>query len=398
MNEKLILASISIAGLTFSFVSTYWALRERKKRLKLHELLRSSKKEKGGRKRDDLKLVSRALTLIKEGIVIMDNYGRIVFTNNLARELLGISKDDIGKPFYQAINNFDIVSMINESFNEPYRVWHEKEIGDSCVQVIFGSDLDEKVLILIDLTPMKKYEVLKKDFIANASHELKTPLASLKLSLEILEQECEGHPKAGEFIKKAIEKVDYMNQLIEDLLTLSRLESVNYVPRFTEINMKKFVDRVIKDFAELIERKNISIHCKVPKEIVIVSDEKMLYAVLKNLIDNGIKYNKEGGVLKITVKEIEDFVEIVVEDTGIGIPKSHLPFIFERFYRVERSRSKRFGGTGLGLSIVKLAVEKLGGTVEVESEEGKGSKFKITLPKEPVYSSKTTTLKPLAEK
>jgi two-component system phosphate regulon sensor histidine kinase PhoR len=189
-----------------------------------------------------------------------------------------------------------------------------------------------------------------------------------------------------------------MNQLIEDLLTLSRLESVNYVPRFTEINMKKFVDRVIKDFAELIERKNISIHCKVPKEIVIVSDEKMLYAVLKNLIDNGIKYNKEGGVLKITVKEIEDFVEIVVEDTGIGIPKSHLPFIFERFYRVERSRSKRFGGTGLGLSIVKLAVEKLGGTVEVESEEGKGSKFKVTLPKEPVYSSKTTTLKPLAEK
>jgi two-component system phosphate regulon sensor histidine kinase PhoR len=202
------------------------AVREKRKREELLFRVREEKKkEKKAQYIDRSKLLGRALSLIKEGIVIMDPYGRIVFTNRFARELLGIDENDTGKFFYQAIKNFDVVSLINEAFDESYRVWNDKKINDRYVQVIFGSDLDEKVLLLIDQTPMRKYENLKKDFIANASHELKTPLAALKISLETLEDVCRKNERAIKYIRKAQERIEYMEQLIEDLITFPSLKA-----------------------------------------------------------------------------------------------------------------------------------------------------------------------------
>ena len=357
------------------------ALKERRRALKLLSELRKEKRAKQEKPRDSSKLLGRALSLIREGIVIMDPYGRVVFTNRFARELLDIKKEDLGKPFYQAIKNFDVVSLINEAFSEKYRVWKEKKLKDRYVQIIFGSDMDEKVLLLIDLTPMKKYENLKRDFIANVSHELKTPLSAMKLSLETLEEECKGNQKAQLFISKAIERVSYMEQLIEDLITLSQLESVNFHVKFESLKLLPLVKEVLSALSDFIIKKGIVVEIEVPEKAQVYADAKMLFAVLKNLIDNAIKYNREGGKVKISYKEHLNEFEIEVCDTGIGIPKSHIPFIFERFYRVERSRSRKSGGTGLGLSIVKLAVDKMGGKVEVESKEGEGTCFKVFLPK-----------------
>ncbi|MEO2083560.1 MAG: ATP-binding protein, partial [Desulfurobacteriaceae bacterium] len=231
------------------------------------------------------------------------------------------------------------------------------------------------------LTPMKKYENLKKDFIANVSHELKTPVAAMKLSLETIEEECSNNPRATPFIKKALERVNYMEQLIEDLITLSQLESVDYKLSPVKVKLLPFVRNILKDLSDFIVQKNLKVEIKIPDSAEVLADEKMLHAILKNLIDNAIKYNKDGGKIEIAFKELKNEYEISVCDTGRGIPKSHLPFIFERFYRVERSRSRKLGGTGLGLSIVKLATDRMGGKVEVESEEGKGTCFRIYLPK-----------------
>ena len=378
-----ILLAITIFLTTLTLIFAYIAYTERKKRERALATLRLNRprEEKLSQKIDNTKLLAGALSLIREGIVVMDPYGRIIFTNKFARELLDIHPEDIGKFFYQAIRNFDVISMINESFNEKYRAWQEKKIKDKYVQIIFGSDMDEKVLLLIDLTPIKKYENLKKDFIANVSHELKTPVAAMKLSLETLEEECRDKPEAEKFLRKAIERVNYMEQLIEDLITLSMLESVNFPVKIVEIKLKPFVERVVHDLSEFAEKKEVTVEIDIPEEALIEADEKIFHAIMKNLIDNAIKYNREGGNVVVGFRDLTREVEIYVCDTGPGIPKSHIPFIFERFYRVERSRSRKLGGTGLGLSIVKLAVERLRGKVEVESEEGKGTCFRIYLPK-----------------
>jgi len=357
------------------------AIREKRRRRELLLRFREGRrKERGGKSIDRSKLLGRALSLIREGIVIMDPYGRIVFTNRFARELLGIGEDDVGKFFYQAIKDFDVVSLINEAFNENYRVWSDRKIGDRYVQVIFGSDLDEKVLLLIDQTPMRKYENLKKDFIANASHELKTPLAALKISLETLEEVCGDRDTALKYITKAQERINYMEQLIDDLITLSLLESTNLTLKFEEVELLPLIRNILRNLSEILEKKKIKVEVKIPEGVKLFSDRKLLHAALKNLIDNAVKYNREGGKVEVTFIEHQREVEIRICDTGLGIPKSHIPFIFERFYRVEKSRSRKMGGTGLGLSIVKLAVEKLGGSVKVESEEGKGSCFSVILP------------------
>ena len=379
MNQLLLALLLFLFLLLLVFMSV--ALNERRKRLKLLKKLKEKSKEKKQPPIDRSKLLARALSLIKEGIVIMDPYGRVVFTNRFARELLGIDEKDIGKFFYQAIKDFDVVSMINEAFNESYRVWQEKRIKDSYVQVIFGSDMDEKVLLLIDQTPIKKYETLKKDFIANASHELKTPLAAMKISLETLEETCQNSPKALKYITKAQERVNYMEQLIEDLITLSLLESTNLTLKLKRIKILPIVKEILNNVSELLSRKKLQLSIQIPENAEVCADEKLLHAILKNLIDNAIKYNREGGKIEISFKPLKNEDELRVCDTGYGIPKSHLPFIFERFYRVERSRSRRSGGTGLGLSIVKLATEKLGGKVEVESREGEGTCFSVYLPR-----------------
>ncbi len=383
-----VLLSFSLA---LSFAVYFFRFNDLKKRLEnvlevnsldIDDLIRVVKKKiSASQVKEKTRLLSQALNLLNEGLVIMDPYGRLIYANRFARVLLGIGENYLNKFYHQAISDLDVISFINNNFNAKYRLWENKRIKDRFVQMIFASDMDEKALLIHDLTQIKKYENLKRDFIANVSHEFKTPVATLKLLMETLEDECKGDEHAESFIRKAIDRVNYMEQLIQDLITLSMLETSKGISlKINSFKLKELLDSILEEVEFLAKSKEILLENKVDEKVFIKTDKKLLYVVFKNLIDNAIKYNNKKGKVIIEYSRLPKDHVISVCDTGPGIPKSHLPFIFERFYRVDRSRSRKLGGTGLGLSIVKLAVERVDGKVIVESEEGKGTCFKVFIP------------------
>ncbi len=383
-----VLLSFSLA---LSFAVYFFRFNDLKKRLEnvlevnsldIDDLIRVVKKKiSASQVKEKTRLLSQALNLLNEGLVIMDPYGRLIYANRFARVLLGIGENYLNKFYHQAISDLDVISFINNNFNAKYRLWENKRIKDRFVQMIFASDMDEKALLIHDLTQIKKYENLKRDFIANVSHEFKTPVATLKLLMETLEDECKGDEHAESFIGKAIDRVNYMEQLIQDLITLSMLETSKGISlKINSFKLKELLDSILEEVEFLAKSKEILLENKVDEKVFVKTDKKLLYVVFKNLIDNAIKYNNKKGKVIIEYSRLPKDHVISVCDTGPGIPKSHLPFIFERFYRVDRSRSRKLGGTGLGLSIVKLAVERVDGKVIVESEEGKGTCFKVFIP------------------
>jgi two-component system phosphate regulon sensor histidine kinase PhoR len=393
MRVNLLVSLLVILNLILLVLLAFYLLRFREFKQRIQEVVEANSKDIDslvGAIKDKLsisqvkektRLLSQALNLLNGGLVIMDPYGRLVYANRFARTLLGIEDNYLGKFYHQAISDLDVISFINSNFNSKYRLWENKKIKDRFVQIIFASDMDEKALLIHDLTQIKKYENLKRDFIANVSHEFKTPVATLKLLMETLEDECRGDEHAESFIKKAMDRVKYMEQLIQDLITLSMLETSKGVMLNMEyFKLKEFFDGILEEVEFLAKQKGISLENMVDDKVEVKSDRKLLYIVFKNLVDNAIKYNNLNGKVVIEYSKLPKDHVISVCDTGSGIPKSHLPFIFERFYRVDRSRSRKLGGTGLGLSIVKLAVERVEGKVIVESKEGEGTCFKVFIP------------------
>ena len=393
MRVNLLVSLLVILNLILLVLLTFYLLRFREFKQRIQEVVEANSKDIDslvGAIKDKLsisqvkektRLLSQALNLLNEGLVIMDPYGRLVYANRFARTLLGIEDNYHGKFYHQAISDLDVISFINSNFNSKYRLWENKKIKDRFVQIIFASNMDEKALLIHDLTQIKKYENLKRDFIANVSHEFKTPVATLKLLMETLEDECRGDEHAESFIKKAMNRVKYMEQLIQDLITLSMLETSKGVMLNMEyFKLKEFFDGILEEVEFLAKQKGISLENMIDDKVEVKSDRKLLYIVFRNLVDNAIKYNNMNGKVVIEYSKFPKDHVISVCDTGPGIPKSHLPFIFERFYRVDRSRSRKLGGTGLGLSIVKLAVEGVEGKVIVESKEGEGTCFRVLIP------------------
>ena len=393
MRVNLLVPLLAVLNLILLVLLAFYLLRFREFKQRIQEVVEANSKDIDGlvgaikdklsisQVKEKTRLLSQALNLLNEGLVIMDPYGRLVYANRFARTLLGIEDNYHGKFYHQAVSDLDVISFINSNFNSKYRLWENKKIKNRFVQIIFASNMDEKALLIHDLTQIKKYENLKRDFIANVSHEFKTPVATLKLLMETLEDECRGDEHAKSFIKKAIDRVKYMEQLIQDLIILSMLETSKGVMLNMEyFKLKEFFDGILEEVEFLAKRKGISLENMVDDKVEVKSDRKLLYIVFKNLVDNAIKYNNLNGKVVIEYSKLPKDHVISVCDTGSGIPKSHLPFIFERFYRVDRSRSRKLGGTGLGLSIVKLAVERVEGKVIVESKEGEGTCFRVFIP------------------
>ncbi|MGB4521098.1 MAG: ATP-binding protein, partial [Candidatus Omnitrophota bacterium] len=216
---------------------------------------------------------------------------------------------------------------------------------------------------------------------ANVSHELKTPLTSIKGFVEtLLEGALDDKENNRNFLKIIQDHAERLNNLVEDLLSLSHLESKEIVLNKKSLNLRQQLEEVISGFKSQLKKMNVEIKNDLSVSIMVDVDRDRIEQVFTNLIDNAIKFNKEKGFVMIYGEETNDKVRITVEDSGIGIPERDIPRIFERFYRVDKARSRELGGTGLGLSIVKHIIELHNGSVGVESTEGFGSKFWFVLP------------------
>ncbi len=234
----------------------------------------------------------------------------------------------------------------------------------------------------IDIAQLQKLERVRSEFLGNVSHELRTPIFSLQGFLETLLNGAIDDPAVNrDFLQKAYSHAERLNTLLGDLINISQIESGEMKLSFRYFRLKEFLGSVVTDFQPAAERHQIhlSVSSQLPADVDVFGDKERLSVALGNLIENAVKYNKPGGEVVISCTQEEERVRVAVSDTGVGIAVEHLPRIFERFYRVDKNRSRDVGGTGLGLAIVKHIVEAHGSSVQVESETGKGSSFSFTL-------------------
>jgi two-component system phosphate regulon sensor histidine kinase PhoR len=238
------------------------------------------------------------------------------------------------------------------------------------------------ILIFHDISRIKGLENTRKEFVANVSHELRTPLALIKGYVETLIDGAKDDPKvACRFLRTIAKHADRLTYLIEDLLTISQLESGQAVMNQTCVEVQPLIERVSEDLRSRAEEQEVRIQIEGPDGLMVHADEDRIQQVLFNLMENGIKYGKRGGTLRVKARAQDgNRVEICVADNGPGIPEEARDRIFERFYRLDMARSREQGGTGLGLSIVKHIVQSHGGRVWVESPPGEGACFHFTLP------------------
>ena len=325
-----------------------------------------------------------------EGVIVIDKAGRIVSINPTVEKIFGVLNIDVaGKIFLEAARNNDIAEVISAilKFGKPISteitlIYPVRRIFEVNATPIFDNDAICGCLVVIhDITEIRRLETVRSDFVANVSHELKTPLTSIKGFVEtLLEGALEDKENNRQFLEIIQDHAQRLDNLVNDLLSLSHLESKEIALKKTNFNLRQLIDGVISGFSSQLKKKNIEIKNDLPADILINADSNRIEQVVTNLIDNAIKFNKEKGFIRIFDEESDGKVKITVEDSGIGIPEKDIPRIFERFYRVDKARSRQLGGTGLGLSIVKHIVELHGGNTGVESVEGFGSKFWFILP------------------
>jgi two-component system phosphate regulon sensor histidine kinase PhoR len=326
-----------------------------------------------------------------EGVVVLDKAGHIVSINSTIEKIFSISKGNVkDKVFLEAIRNNDIAEVINAILKdgkplttEITLIYPVRKIFEVSATPVFDNNTISGCLVVIhDITELRRLETMRSDFVANVSHELKTPLTSIKGFVEtLLEGALEDKENNRSFLKIIQDHTERLNNLVEDLLSLSHLESKEIALKKRGLNLRQQFEEVISGFKSQLKKMSVEVENELPASIIINADKDRIEQVFTNLIDNAIKFNKEKGSIRIYAQEVNGKIKVFVEDSGIGIPEKDIPPIFERFYRVDKARSRELGGTGLGLSIVKHIVELHGGSVGVESTEGLGSKFWLLLPK-----------------
>ena len=329
---------------------------------------------------------------MSEGVLVLDGEGRVRLVNQALERLFGINGDIRGRTVMEALRLHQVQELVNRTLVEGQVQEFELELPGLDVQrslqvnsaVVLGPDGRAQGMILVchDLTRLKQLENTRREFVANVSHELRTPLSLIKGYVETLIDGAKDRPEVATKFLQTIEKhADRLTYLIEDLLTISRLESGQIVMNLQHIEPREVVDRVISDLETKAAAKSSALVNEVPAGAIAHADADRLQQVLFNLVDNAIKYGRADGRVVIGARRREGKqLELWVRDDGPGIPPEAQPRVFERFYRVDKARSRDAGGTGLGLSIVKHIIQSHGGDVWVESEPGRGATFFFTLP------------------
>jgi len=335
---------------------------------------------------------------IGSGLLLIDSRGYINLVNRAYKDLFTVNSSDyLYKLYYHVIEHREISDLVEEIFMTEHKVvkqlqltinFEKKSFQVYGVPIIGTNDMWMGILLVFhDITELKKLEQIRKDFVANVSHELKTPITSIKgFSETLLDGAMDNREALVEFLQIILKESDRLQSLIQDLLDLTKLEQHNFSLVKEPINILDILEEVSKLLANKADAKNLILDFQRPSEEVwIEGDRARLIQVFMNLISNAISYTPSGGKVSVSVENKERDVLVFVADTGIGIERSEIPRIFERFYRVDKARSRNSGGTGLGLAIVKHLVELHKGLIKVDSEVGEGTTFTILLHKKFPY-------------
>jgi len=319
---------------------------------------------------------------IQETLVVLDKEGRIKLTNASFQKTFN-DEDVYNKFYWEVMRCPDFSELIKRVMEERKNQIQEVEFRDKhyLCSVTFLNSKEGLVAVLSDITDLKNLERVKKDFVANISHELRTPLTAIKGFVETLEEEEDI--KNVQYLEIIKRHADRLMNIVNDLLILSELEQADKALAIEDVNLVSLAENMLKVFEHRAHEKGIELKLEAAKDLKkIQADPFKLEQMFINLLDNAIKYTEKGEV-SIALKQTDLQSIIEISDSGIGIPANQLTRIFERFYVVDKSRSKKLGGTGLGLSIVKHIVLLHGGTIDVESSQGIGTKFTVVLPNLP---------------
>lgn len=339
--------------------------------------------EKSARERQDLNTV---ISAINEGILAIGPAKKIMFFNERALQLLNdTSTDAKDKYYYQVIRSQHLNSLLNRFFEKPFftsdEIQVEKERILEIVITPFGMENQPRkgvVVLLRDISQYKKLEKIRRDFVANVSHEFKTPLAAIRGYGEtLLDWALEDSNVNRKYARKIVEQSLRLENLVSDLLELGRIERLQNI-QLTPFNPNPIIQDVLGQYAEIAQRNRLKLVAELDApERKILGDPEMFRSIIANLVDNAVKYTPEEGHIRVLSKINAKYCTISVNDSGIGIPLKEQERIFERFYRVDKARTRDIGGTGLGLSIVKHLTELQQAEVWVQSEPNKGSSFSV---------------------
>lgn len=325
---------------------------------------------------------------VTEGLLQVNVAGRLVHINPAGRELLNLPPHVDGQSVSGLIRHPELRLCIEraakgESYDPVEVVLEERHllVSSRPLRSDQTNDVTGAVIAVVDLTEFRRLESVRRDFVANVSHELKTPLTSIRGYAETLLTDDLADEMRRQFLEVIFKNTGRIQRIVDDLLDLSRLQSGGWEPELQEVDPASLAEDVWAG-CEAGHRKHLNFEIGAPPQIAVIADPGGLRQVLSNVFENAIRYTPAGGRVALQIRPANEahYVELVVTDNGAGIPREALPRIFERFYRVDPARSRQEGGTGLGLSIVKHLVERMAGAVVAESELGKGTTIRITLP------------------
>jgi signal transduction histidine kinase len=319
--------------------------------------------------RAETDLREQILASMREGVILAGPSSELVYANQAASQMFG------NEPMAMVPPQLDRLGEQEFTVHHPRR----RDLRSTSVRLSDGRTLS----VIQDQTERKRVESIRRDFVANASHELKTPVAGILVTAETVEQAIDENIElAKKFAANLVREARRLSALVQDLLDLARLEDDK-----SEISPVRLTQLVLEEVAAVRDRvasKGLTLHVDLPDDVEVLGGREDLAVMVRNLLENAVGYTASGSIT-VTLRDTGEEFELAVADTGVGIPTSDLERIFERFYRVDRARSRDTGGTGLGLSIVRHVVERSGGTVKAISELGHGSTFVVRLPHPPPH-------------
>jgi len=332
-----------------------------------------------------------ALTSMTEGVLIINAQGLIEFVSPVLGDMLSVRYEDVfGKTLMEAFRSAELQKILTEFKRTGENITREITLDmaevvilNVSVSAVHGYPQEDKTMIVFhDVTRLKKLEKVKEDFVANVTHEIRTPLTAIIGYLETIKNGAIGNiDETKKFVDIILNQAERLNRLVEDLLTLSHIELKELKFNFENVSINAAITNVISLVETKAKEKKITIHNNVRENFPMIrADKDKLTQIFVNILDNAVKFTPESGRITIAAKEADAYTAVSISDTGIGVPRDEIQRLGERFYRVDRSRSRDLGGTGLGLSIVKHLMIAHGGRMEIESELGRGTTVSLLFP------------------